>query len=72
MTKTLLPLPIGVHRSVQKGTVAMKSDDLMQVIMQEPEGSARALAAAEALIVMTLPHGEPDAESFPEYGEVLV
>ena len=49
----------------------MKSDELMQVIMQ-PEGSARALAAAEALIVMTLPHGEPDAESFPEYGEVLV
>ena len=55
-----------------KGAVAMKSDELMQVIMREPEGSARALAAAEALIVMTLPHGEPDAESFPEYGEVLV
>ncbi len=50
----------------------MKSDELMQVIMREPEGSARALAAAEALIVMTLPHGKPDAESFPEYGEVLM
>lgn len=49
----------------------MKSDELMQVIMREPEGSAKALAAAEALIV-TLPHGEPDTESFPEYGEVLV
>lgn len=55
-----------------KGAVAMKSDELMQVIMWEPEGSARALAAAEALIVMTLPHGEPDAESFPEYGEVRI
>ena len=50
----------------------MKSNELMQVIMREPEGSAKALAAAEALIVMTLPHGEPDAESLPEYGEVLV
>ena len=55
-----------------KGAAAMKSDELMQVIMREPEGSAKALAAAEALIVMTLPHGVPDTESFPEYGEVLV
>ena len=30
----------------------MKSDELMQVIMREPEGSAKALAAAEALINM--------------------
>ncbi len=50
----------------------MKSDELMQVIMREPEGSAKALAAAEALIIMTLPHQEPDTESFPEYGEILV
>ena len=28
----------------------MKSNELMQVIMREPEGSAKALAAAEALI----------------------
>ena len=34
----------------RKGAVAMKSDELMQVIMREPEGSARMLAAAEALI----------------------